>query len=99
VSAAGDVYAVGNEWDFFPTPTAVFWKNGVKQTLPGWTRETFAQSIAVSGENVYIAGFQVTDTDHVGIPTLWINGEAVDLRPSGFKEGSFSVFVVPKENK
>jgi len=48
--------------------------------------------------NVYIAGYQTegSGVSAVHVPTLWINGQAVDLRPSGMTGMAWSVFVVEK---
>jgi hypothetical protein len=89
-----DVYVVGNELNK-AGPMAVLWKNGVWQKLLA-DKPALADSLFVLNGNVYVAGRQATGAG-VSIPTLWINGEAVDLRPSGFTHQAWSVFVVPKE--
>ncbi|MCL2043631.1 MAG: hypothetical protein FWG89_05770 [Treponema sp.] len=54
--------------------SAVLWKNGVMQYLPGGTD---AHSVYVSGGDVYVAGY---NRDHSGdSAVLWINGIAQHL--------------------
>jgi pimeloyl-CoA synthetase len=74
----------------------VLWKNGVKQRLTDGGRSARARSLCVSGGDTYVAGY-VSGGGSGSVPTLWINGEAVDLRPSGFTGMARSVFVVQKE--
>lgn len=53
---------------------AAVWKNGIRQTLSTSNRSSHANSIIVSGNDVYIAGF---DDD---IATIWKNGIAQTLQ-------------------
>jgi hypothetical protein len=90
----GDVYVIGNKWEGGPNNAPILWKNGEYQELAHGTAAARAESLFVLGGNVYIAGTQYDATE--AIPTLWINGEPIDLRPSGLTHQAWSVFVVEK---
>ena len=60
-----DVYVVGVE-----NNTAVLLKNGIKQVLDGGT---FAYSVYVSNDDVYVAGYLV-NADSTTVARLWKNG-------------------------
>jgi hypothetical protein len=99
VTPNADVYVIGNEYDQKLDPTPVLWKNGVlQQRLPYDGFYAWSSALSVSGENTYIGGYQVQDSDAgvVSVPTLWINDKVIDLRPSGMTDSVFGVFVVPK---
>jgi len=90
--SGGDVYVLGNETTNKEIP--VVWKNGVKQPLTDGSMNAWGNSMAVSGGDVYVTGSRSTGSGP-SIPTLWINGEAVDLRPSGL-QSAVGIFVVEK---
>jgi hypothetical protein len=92
----GDVYVIGHEWDEHLETSPVLWKNGISHRLGG--SGDIVRSLCVSGGNVYIAGYQLegSNVSGVSVPTLWINGEPIDLRPSGFTNKAWSVCVVEK---
>jgi hypothetical protein len=95
----GDVYVAGSEiHNGNGEASPVLWKNGVQQKLPYDGPVAWVETLSVSGGNVYVGGGQHQDNGEtiIVVPTLWINGEAVDLRPSGMTRWVFSVFVVPK---
>jgi hypothetical protein len=95
VVSDGDVYVLGCEAEI-----PVLWKNGVKQRLTDGSRLARAYGLAVSGGDVYAAGYQVPSPAYgPSIPTLWINGEAVDLRFSGFTNKAWAVSVTEKEGR
>jgi hypothetical protein len=86
--SGNDVYAAGEEGGS-GSGWARLWKNGVRQALD-ITRGTAATSVAVSGNDVYVAGY--------GIPyaKLWKNGvlQKLDLDAGSGSDGSIiSVFV------
>ena len=79
--AGNDVYVAGwgdtriqGEW----YDTALLWKNGFSTQLGTGATESWANSISVSGNNVYVAGGDVNQSgDSRAI--LWKNGEAQRL--------------------
>jgi hypothetical protein len=97
----GDVYVAGREDDLSAFPIdrgyAVLWKNGVKQRLTeGIEGNGIANSVFVSSGDVYLAGWEhVTSGPWKRIARLWVNGEAMELNPSGLSYPN-SVFVVDK---
>ena len=58
----------------------VYWKNGVPLRLSGPTVHSSATSIAVVGNDVYIAG-EIDDSNGQGHAAYWKNGVAVILDP------------------
>jgi len=102
VSEGGDVYVAGGEdyyidgehGEYIVVP--VLWKNGMKQRLTDGSRQGFAYSVSVSGDDVYVAGYE-KDLGGPNLPMLWINGEAVDLGPYGLKGALCSAFAVEKK--
>jgi hypothetical protein len=95
------VYVVGNEESYSETIgfrfVPVLRKNGVKQRLDNDGRYGRVCSLFVSDGDVYAAGYVDEDDGRTWFPALWINGETVDLRPSGMTDKAFSVFVAKKE--
>ncbi len=81
-----DVYVAGSEYtgniNTGVAINAVYWKNGTEimlTNLPNAQR-AFANSIFVSGGDVYVAGYELT-SDSVGIAVYWKNGDLVNLTP------------------
>lgn len=71
ISVSGsDVHVIGNDGK-----RAMYWKNGTGTSLG---EDTKLNAIAVSGENVYIAGYQVSDQGEY-VATCWKNGKATAL--------------------
>jgi predicted heme/steroid binding protein len=92
----GDVYVSGCEYGTDNKSKAVLWKNGQRQLLPSHSSEfetSYAQSVYVYGNNVYVAGYARYD-EKGGSPTggtwshlhalLWTNGEATHLYGDGY---------------
>ena len=88
-----DVYVAGEEGKFGET-SAVLWKNGEAIVLADKSKKSYAQSVFVDKENVYIAGWEGERA------TLWGDGVATKLS-DGPNSGSFfaniSVYVVRRE--
>ena len=57
---------------------AIYWRNGVAVPLTTSTSFSYATSIAISGNDVYVAGFMTTGNSY-NIATYWKNGNAVML--------------------
>ena len=60
---------------------AKYWKNGQAQVLGAGVNGSFATSIAVSGNDVYVAGVEGNGTQDVA--KYWKNGVAVELTDGG----------------
>lgn len=65
-----DVHVIGNNGKL-----AMYWKNGLGTSLG---EDTKLQAISVSGADVYIAGYQVSDQGEY-VATCWKNGKAQAL--------------------
>ena len=90
--SGNDIYVVGHEIIFecqdgsvWSKPIAKLWINGVAQNLIDTTTASYANSIYISGSDVYIAGF-VFDNGAI----LWKNGVAQRLSD---KASANSVYV------
>ena len=82
---AGDVYVAGHI--FYPSAStgqyrATLWKNGINQILPSGTVRTWANSVFVSENGVYVAGRSHANWDPIG--AAWVYGSNIgwqDLTP------------------
>jgi hypothetical protein len=67
------VYAVGYESaTAYSYLVATYWKNGLSHKLTNGLNTGFAQSIAVNGNDVFIAGYEFSAAGTY--PKLWKNG-------------------------
>ena len=81
-----DIYIAGcttdsllcSPYTLYKSNKAIYWKNGVAVTLPDSSYGSGAFGIAVSGSDVYVAGFTVTK-NNTYIATYWKNGIPVLL--------------------
>jgi len=80
---AQDVYVAGYEKNnqIQSKTRATLWKNGSPQYLSDWNGQAVANSVFLSGDDVFIAGTTSNDQGN-GIAMLWKNGEPQTLRLS-----------------
>jgi WD40 repeat protein len=84
-----DVYMAGMDGN-----KAVLWKNGEAQQLAGDYQNVIANSLFVSGDDVYVAGFSTDEPYYISTALLWKNGEAQYLDLADDRQSSAkSVFV------
>jgi hypothetical protein len=87
-NAAVDVYVAGNQ-----NSQATYWKNGQAVTLRAAHPDSHATSIAVSGNDVYVAGWEGDDFMYGNnVAKYWKNGQEVLLTgPIGASATSIAV--------
>ena len=73
----GDVYVVGSQVEYDKEGSLIciptIWKNGIEQKLTDGASNAFANSVYVTGNDVYVAGFEGN------VAIVWKNGEAQKL--------------------
>ena len=97
--SGSDVYVAGNE--FFSNGVnfywkAMVWKNGVATTLAQTATgggQAIANSVFVSGSDVYVAGYVLNTAGTGAIAKLWKNGVATDLTTGTTIAKTYCVFV------
>ena len=78
------VYLVGGTMG--PNADAVYWLNGQRTVLPKTGQRASANAIAVSGSNVYIAGWDgagIWNNDDSADAVYWLNGRRTTLPRTG----------------
>jgi len=97
--SSGDVYVAGfeasgqeyTEWyGTYNCYVAKLWKNGVAQSLTNGTFEAKANSVFVSGDDVYVAGYERGEYDYY-YAKVWINSVVQNI--SNDNSIANSVFV------
>ena len=77
--AGNDIYLAGIDFGSgFSSRNAIVWKNGTPTSLLDGTKETFASSVAVSKNDVYVAGHEFNGTG-LSLAIYWKNGSLVRL--------------------
>jgi hypothetical protein len=90
-TATTDVYVVGNVYSGGSIPT--IWKNGVKTDITTLYTYAEANSVYVSGTDVYVAGYHLSSIPGNPNPaSVWKNGTVTDF-PMACDAGAYSVFV------
>jgi hypothetical protein len=77
-----DVYVVGFVGSGGPSSIAAYWKNSVETKLAGNTQISSANAIAISGDDVYIAGAVSNSNSSFPVACYWKNGIQVKLSDS-----------------
>jgi hypothetical protein len=77
------------------TNTACYWKNGVRTGLAAPGNRSYASSIAVSGSDVYVAGYYYDISTGTFTACHWRNGVRTDLPiPATADGGAIAIVVV-----
>jgi hypothetical protein len=89
--AVTDVFTAGYELDDAGTTIAKYWKNSEAHTLGTGVNGSLANAIAVSGNDVYVAGIEGNGVQDVA--KYWKNGVAVELTDPTNRGFANSIFV------
>ena len=85
-----DVYVCGNT-NSDTISTAVYWKNGQQITLTQ-NRNYITTNIAVSGSDVYVAGYLKQTDEQKGEAVYWKNGQQITLAQADAQAYGIAVF-------
>jgi len=96
VNTEVDVYVAGMEDNSSGTGVAKYWKNGQAIALTDGTNDAGANSIAVVGSDVYVAGSEVTHDRNRVIAKYLKNGSPVSLNDAS-KYADFFDHVCDKD--
>jgi hypothetical protein len=78
-----DVYVAGHEKNENGIFVAKYWKNGVAVELSDGIKNNYANSIFVSNNDVYVAGYEDSETLQTGKAKYWKNGMPFYLSGEG----------------
>lgn len=98
VVSGNDVYVCGNDFnEYSKTSAATYWKNGVLVEVGDTSKNSFANSIAVSGADVYVAGYEewynAISQFTFNQAVYWKNGSPVILGDTLSNSIAQSIFV------
>jgi hypothetical protein len=86
-----DVYVAGCEY-FGNKAIAMYWKNGVAVKLTDGSINTYAASIAVQSDDIYVAGYEKNAANKC-IAKYWKNGVAIALTDSSIYSEANAIVV------
>jgi hypothetical protein len=94
-SANVDIYVAGNEYTSLVGGFSVakVWKNGIATNLTNGLTDASANSVFVSGSDVYVAGYENNVAGTSTIAKLWKNGVGINLSLGNNFARANSVFV------
>lgn len=106
VVSGNDVYIAGTQSDGTANSygirktVAKYWKNGVAIKLTDGSKDAEARSIVVSGNDVYVAGFEydgkLTNGFPASVAKYWKNGQPINLTDGTSDAAAYSIFLVKK---
>ena len=88
-----DVYVAGWQLNNAGVEVAMVWKNGVATSLTDGSSAAIANSVAVSGADVYVSGTEFNGSNGNGVAMLWKNGVATALTNGTLNAGTGQVAV------
>ncbi|MBS1659911.1 MAG: hypothetical protein JST68_02540 [Bacteroidetes bacterium] len=80
--SGSDVYTAGYIPGANNSNHAAYWKNGKLTSLNAGNEDSFAEGIALAGNDLYITGYM--SVQNVNVPIYWKNGQLVRLGSSGY---------------
>ena len=88
---APDVYVAGWELNAAGVKVAMVWKNGIGTALSDGVHGAYAAAVAVSGNDVYVAG--LVNNGSWDVATVWLNGVTTALT-DGQEEAEVSAIAI-----